>query len=327
MKVQQSFCLSRSLKSLSIVLVVVDCFFTGALAQADNIYVDLSRPGSADNSGTIDKLDSNGNGTQFASGLNFPAEMAFDGSGNLYVASWLRGTIVKVNSSGTSSAFASGLVSPNYLGLACDGAGNLFAALSGNTPGTGSIEKFSPNGNGSAFASGLGFPSALAFDKGGNLFVALDVGNPSIIMEYKSGGGSSQFATVDGQKVTSLAVDNSGNVYAAMTAGTGNGNPPYYPAIEEFDSTGNGSILPSSGFSSAGLGGLALDSSGNLYVVDKGNNAIDKFTSSGSESVFATGLDNPQYIAIPVPEPATWAMVALGMGVVLGSRRLRRRSS
>src|SRR5256885_16505425 len=41
----------------------------------------------------------------------------------------------------------------------------------------------------------------------------------------------------------------------------------------------------------SGIQGIALDSSGNVYVAD-GNNNIFKFTPSGSQSTFASGLVN-----------------------------------
>src|SRR5207248_11387710 len=51
---------------------------------------------------------------------------------------------------------------------------NLFAVDVDPTTGgfTGSIDEFTPNGVRSIFASGLTSPFALAFDSGGNLFVA-----------------------------------------------------------------------------------------------------------------------------------------------------------
>ena len=39
------------------------------------------------------------------------------------------------------------------------------------------IYEFTPNGGSSTFASGLGFPTGLAFDNAGNLFVADYSGN------------------------------------------------------------------------------------------------------------------------------------------------------
>jgi len=39
-----------------------------------------------------------------------------------------------------------------------------------------------------------------------------------------------------------------------------------------------------------------------------------------------TGLDGPTFLAVEVPEPASWTMVALGLGALLCGWRSRRRS-
>jgi DNA-binding beta-propeller fold protein YncE len=67
------------------------------------------------NSGTIEKFDSSGNGSVFASGLHGPVGLAFDSNGNLYAACYNSGTIEKFDSSGNRSLFASGLGSPGYI--------------------------------------------------------------------------------------------------------------------------------------------------------------------------------------------------------------------
>lgn len=64
--------------------------------------------------------------------------------------------------------------------------------------------------------------------------------------------------------------------------------------ILKFNSSGNQSTFASSGLDIPT--GLALDSGGNLYVANGGNNTIEEFNSSASGSVFATassGLNFP----------------------------------
>jgi DNA-binding beta-propeller fold protein YncE len=141
--------------------VTVLVLLASAIAHADNIYVSCS------GSGTIKKFDSSGNGTIFASGLNYPDGLAFDRSGNLYAANWYGGTIEKFDSSGNRSTFAS-LDFP--VGLAFDSGGDLYAINYNYTDGT--IDKFDSSGNGTIFASGLDGP----------IFIATQVPEPASAM-------------------------------------------------------------------------------------------------------------------------------------------------
>src|SRR5438046_1610152 len=122
----------------------------------------LAAPGDlyeADNSSnTILKFTPDGTKSTFASGLNRPFGLAFDGSGNLFEADYDSGTIFKFAPDGTKTTFASGLSNPT--GLAFDSSGNLFEA----DQGSGTIFIFTPFGTKSTFASGLGAPSGLAFE-------------------------------------------------------------------------------------------------------------------------------------------------------------------
>jgi len=52
---------------------------------------------------------------------------------------------------------------------------------------------------------------------------------------------------------------------------------------------------------------------------------IEKTDSNGKQSVFATGLNDPQFIAILVPEPSTWALVAIGIVAILVSQSVSSR--
>jgi hypothetical protein len=83
---------------------------------------------------------------------------------------------------------------------------------------------------------------------------------------------------------------------------------------------------------------LAFDSAGNLYAANFGNNTIEKFTSGGVGTVFAsTGLNGPGFPAFtddngvplllpPAPEPTTLALAAIGSLALLGRNTRRRRN-
>jgi sugar lactone lactonase YvrE len=113
----------------------------------------------------------------FVGQVGNPYGLAFDSTGNLFVADGANGKIYKVTSDGTRTTFASGFNWP--WGLAFDGSGKLFEAdyLSGN------VYKFTPDGNHSTFASGLQAPSGLAFATvpESSTFVLLTTGAVSLL--------------------------------------------------------------------------------------------------------------------------------------------------
>ena len=155
-------------------------------------------------SGTIFKFTPAGTQSTFASGLNRPTWLAFDGQGNLFEADFNSGTIFKFTPDGTKSTFASGLNQPT--GLTFDSSGNLFEADTGS----GTIFKFTPDGTKSTFASGLSAPFGLAFDSSGNLFEADQLSGT--IFKFTPAGTKSTFAS--GLNVPGgLAFDSSGNLF------------------------------------------------------------------------------------------------------------------
>ena len=80
--------------------------------------------------GVISKFTPDGTKTVFVSGISQPGGLAFDHTGNLFVAESATGSILKFTAEGgTRSVFASGLGDP--VGLAFDGAGNLLVSDNG----------------------------------------------------------------------------------------------------------------------------------------------------------------------------------------------------
>ena len=290
--------------------LVVCFFFSHSPAHADDIYA------ASFYNNIIYKYTSSGQQSVFVnSGLDGPDGLAFDRSGNLYVANWgystfnlfSGGSIDKIDSSGHLTIFASGLAVPD--GLAFDSSGNLYAAMNE----TGTIMKYDPSGQGTVFASGLSFPYKMAFDNSGNLYVA-DAGENSI-MKFDPDGNESVF--VSGITYPrGVALDSNGNVYVSDNN----------RHIWKFDPSGHGSLFATDLFAPMGL---AFDSSGNLYLASSGDSTIVKFDPSGQQSVFAnSGLDSPQAVAVrSIPEPATWTLLVLGVCVLFGNRRFHRRSS
>ena len=203
--------------------------------------------------------------------LNNPTALAFDHSGNLFVADHAAETIFKLTPDGTTSVFVTGIRLSDGNGLAFDAADNLFVlSPSGEYHVAGAVLKFSPDGTRSTFATGVGLPYSLAIDPSGNLFVSdWDTGS---IYKFTPKGAKSVFATTEiAAKI--LACDPTGNLFAGV---------PLKHGIFKYE-PGGGATDFATGITTYAL---AVDKAGNIYVGDTGN-TIFKFTSTGVKSDFA----------------------------------------
>ncbi|HVM60749.1 MAG TPA: NHL repeat-containing protein [Verrucomicrobiae bacterium] len=286
-------------------------FFAAPLfpARSQTIYV------SSFSVNTIDKFDSAGNGSVFAtasSGLSDPDGLALDKNGDLFVANF-GSNIEEFSPSGSGSVFAA--TSGVFTGLAFDNQGNLYASDGSQ------ILKFDSMGNESVFVStnlpfqDYGFDAGLAFGPDGDLFASFYDGS---ILKFNSNGVSTVFAS-GVLNPQGLAFDASGNLYVASTS----------RQILKFSPTGQESIFASN-FAGAFPLGLGFDSSGNLYATRHtgsfGQDQIMKFNPAGVGTVFASHLDNAIDIAIEnIPEPSSPMLTMLGVLVLCAIRKRRTR--
>ncbi|MBF0592498.1 MAG: hypothetical protein HQL02_10470 [Nitrospirae bacterium] len=178
-------------------------------------------------------------------------------------------------------------------GVAVDGNGNVYVADTFNHR----IQKFTSDGKfiatwGSQGSSNGQFdiPYGIAVDGSGNVYVT-DIGN-NRIQKFTADGkfmykwGS--FGSADGQfnSLRGIAIDGSGNVYVADAITViPNSGEQWNDRIQKF--TSDGKFIAKWGSSGSGDGqfygpdGIAIDGSGNVYVVDEDNNRVQKFTSDG----------------------------------------------
>ncbi len=228
-----------------------------------------------------------GNGTQGYSGDNGPATnaqlayqlgLAVSPTGELYIADSFNHRVRKVSANGIITTVA-GTGSPGYSG---DG--------------------------GPAQSAQINNINDVVLDADGNLYIA-DYGNYRIrkvstngIITTIAGTGSSGYSGDGGQAVNAqistvwgMALDSSGNFYFAdylnhrIRRVTPNGTISTVAGTGAYGSSGDGG--PAAGAQLAYPLGIALDITGNLYLVDSDNYAIRKVSSTGIINTIAgTGV-------------------------------------
>jgi sugar lactone lactonase YvrE len=228
----------------------------------------------------IRKVDTNGVITTFAGGgigdgapainasLSYPAGVAVDAAGNLFIADDGNNIIRQVNTNGSITTIA----------------------------GRGGFGTYSGDG-GPAIKANLGGPFRVTLDTSGNLFIA-DAGNDRLreitangIITTVAGNGTSAYSG-DGGPATNAActpvsatADAFGNLFIVDT---------YNQRIRKVDSNGIITTVAGNGTDAfSGDGGaaisaslsypydVAIDSVGNLLIAERGNNRIRKVDSSG----------------------------------------------
>ncbi len=218
----------------------------------------------------------NTDGTGSAARFNLPRGVAVDGSGNLYVADYNNHTIRKVTPAGVVTTLAGSAGSP------------------GSADGTGSAARF--NG-----------PSGVAVDGSGNLYVA-DRSNHTIRKVTPAGvvttlaGSAESSGAANGTGSTarfngplSVAVDGSGNLYVTdYNNHTIRKVTPAGVVTTHAGSAGNpGSANGTGSFARFRYPvGVAVDSSGNLYVADTYNHTIRKVTPARVVTTLAGSAGN-----------------------------------
>ena len=157
--------------------------------------------------------------------------------------------------------------------------------------GTSPLLAFQPAVQSTVKLSNVPNPAAIAVDGAGNLYVVNSNTNATSIVEIPANGGAQitlPFSNVDGP--IAVAVDAAGNVYVTNS---------FYSTqnVVKLSPQGAQSIVPTNGLNAAG--GITIDTAGDVYIADSGNNRVVKVTAAGTQTTLPfTGLNDPQGLAL-----------------------------
>jgi RHS repeat-associated protein len=216
--------------------------------------------------------------------LNNPAAVAIDSAGHVFIADYQNNRIQEIDPGGTISTIAgSATGAAGYSGdggpatsallsfpvsVAVDGSGNIYIADQGNNrvqevTSAGTMKTIAGSATGSYGTSGdggpatsalLDSPSGVAVDSSGDLYVA-DTYNHRIQEIYAGGNSWSQNMTAG--NIYTIAGSASGSSGISGDGGPATAGLLYYPV------------------------GLAIDTSGDLYIADTDNNRVQEIAATG----------------------------------------------
>jgi trimeric autotransporter adhesin len=261
------------------------------------------------------------NGPATSAQLNDPRNVTVDSSGNLYIADAGNARIRKVSNgvittiagngtygfSGDNGPATSAQLSGRFegLGIAVDSKGNLYIADFDNSRvrkvSSGVITTVAGNGtqgfsgdNGPATNAQLMYPTAVAVDATGNLYIA----------------------DVNGQRIRRVS-------NGVITSVAGNGTAGF-----------SGDSGPATSAQLSNPDGVAVDSAGNLYIADSNNSRIRKVSNGVITTVAGSGMagfsgDNGSATSAALYFPQGIAVDATGSFFIAdtGSRRVRKVSN
>jgi len=236
--------------------------------------------------------------------------VAYTPSGQIIVSHY-SGALDEYSATGVFQATLANLGSGNG-GVAVDASGNIYLSHGA------AILKFSSTGVSLGNFVSEAAPQGLAFDQAGHLYAAdMSIGSGGSVLEYSSGGSLLQTFTGGLNGAFGVAVNSANDVLVGNFNGT---------TVSEFAPNGTSLGNFVSGLSNAA--GLAIDGSGNVFVCVRNSSQVNEYTSAGTfVSSYSTGSSQPTYIAAPapVPEPASFMMMAAGAMSFIGLRRWRKR--
>ncbi|HZZ17991.1 MAG TPA: protease pro-enzyme activation domain-containing protein [Opitutaceae bacterium] len=216
--------------------------------------------------GAAGSVDATGRAARFS----FPGGVKVDGAGNLYVSDATNYTIRKVSPGGTVTTIAG------------------VPGKSGATDGPAA----------SALFAG---PGGVALDSSGNIFVAdsvnytiREISTSGVVTTIAGLAGTSGHVDGTGTQAQfkdpeNIAIDSSNNIYVADGSGNVIRKVTEAGVVTTIAGSGASGSADGTGISASfnDLTGIAVDSSGNVYVADNGNNEVRKMTPAGVVTTLA----------------------------------------
>ncbi|MFY9630133.1 MAG: NHL repeat-containing protein [Candidatus Cybelea sp.] len=229
-----------------------------------SLYVANEREGAGEDSVQVFPVGSQKRSRTITDGVSTPDALAFDGSGNLYVANYGNATVTVYapGSTTVSETISTGISTP--VALAVGGSNNLYVVNHGTNSSAdpGSVTVYRPDGTLlQTITNGINEPVAETLDPSGNLYVANGTwSHRRYIIAIYSPGAKRPFREVyrNVYGPSAVALDSSQDLYVANFDG---GTVTVYPP-------GKGKVLRTLSNSVSAPIALAFDHGDNLYVLD-----------------------------------------------------------
>ena len=322
--------------------VAVDASGNVYIADGINAEVEKVTP-----SGTLSVIAGTGTSGTPAAGpatstpLDYPAGVAVDSAGNVYIADLSGSVVEKVTPSGMMTivagsggqgaptpgpATSSALYGPD--GVAVDGAGNLYIAASDNNE----ILKVTPSGTLSVFAgtgqqggptagpathSMLANPSGVAVDAAGDVYIAdlannrIEMVSPDGVLSFVAGNGQQGTPTPGPALSSDLNFPRGSRWTPPATSTSPNTSvtvsmkcPPRAPSrLSPAPAPAGRRRRDRARVPSSTPYGVAVDSAGDVFIADNDNNEVEEVTAATSAPVFAADTRQPARWRCLTPTP------------------------
>jgi uncharacterized protein (TIGR03437 family) len=343
----------------------VEFIATAALAAASCHGQGIISTVAGDDTGTTSCVTTEG--VPATSECMEPSGIAMDKQGNLYISDGQYSRVRKIDTAGnittvagttygysgdggpaTSAQLTLAGGSPGFSGLAVDAAGNIYISDTHNcairlvTAATGIITTFAGSSlcgyagdGGPANKAALLYPSGVALDSAGNLYIADTLNNRVRkvntlgVISTVAGNGNALYSG-DGVQATTTGVvspdgvtfDSTGNLYISEsdrirkvnTSGIINTIAGATTGVQTPGSSGDGGLATAALLN--GPLGLVVDPSGNLYIADNQNLRVRKINTAVIISEYA-GVFGPVSTPLGDGGPATSAYIGNPLGLLL----------